>query len=143
MGPIICATRGGEASRRTQERAIALARERELPLIFLFVADTNFAHPSNPALADALADELARLGRRLLCIAQARAKAEGIPADMVVRHGALRQTIENFVREVEASTLVLGAPGTGLEKKTFSQEELPQFAQAINLNTGVEVIVVR
>jgi nucleotide-binding universal stress UspA family protein len=143
MGPIVCATRGGEASRRAQEQAIALARERGDHLVFLFVADTNFAQPNNQALADALADELERLGRRLLCIAQARAKEEGIPADMVVRHGAVRQTIEDFLREVEASTLVLGAPGTGSEMKTFSQEELPQFAQAINLNTGVEVIVVR
>lgn len=142
MGPIVCATRGGEASRRTQERAIALARERGDRLIFLFVVDTNFAQPNNQALADVLADELERLGRRLLCIAQVRAHEEGISADMVVRHGAVRQTIEDFLREVKASTLVLGAPGTGSEKKTFSLEELPQFAQAINLNTGVEVIVV-
>ncbi len=143
MGPIVCATRGGEASRRTQERAIALARERGDHLIFLFVADTNFVQPNNQALADVLADELERLGRRLLCIAQARAQEEGILADMVVRHGTVRQTIEGFLREVKAGTLVLGAPGTGSEKKTFSQEELPQFAQAISLNTGVEVIVVR
>ncbi len=34
MGPIVCATRGSEASRRTQERAITLAQERGAPLIF-------------------------------------------------------------------------------------------------------------
>jgi hypothetical protein len=43
---------------------------------------------------------------------------------------------------MNASTLVLGAPGTGSEKKAFSPEELPQFAQEINANTGVEVILV-
>lgn len=142
MGPIVCATRGGEASRRTQERAIALARERKASLIFLFVADTNFAQPSNPALAEALADEMERLGRGLLYIARTRAEEQGVSAEMVVRYGAVRQAIEDFLREVQASTLVLGAPGTGSENKTFSPGELPQFAQEINTTTGVEVIVV-
>ena len=142
MGPIVCATRGGEASRRTQEKAIALARERGAPLVFLFVADTNFAQPSNSSLADALADELERLGRGLLYIARSRAEEQDVSAEMVVRHGAVRQAIEDFLREVHASALVLGAPGTGSEKKTFSPGELPRFAQEINSSTGVEVIVV-
>jgi nucleotide-binding universal stress UspA family protein len=142
MGPIVCATRGGEASRRTQERAIALARERGAPLVFLYVADANFAQTSNSLLAEALADELGRLGRRLLSIARSRAGEQGVFADVTVRPGAVRSTIEDFVREMNASTLVLGAPGTGSEKKTFSPEELPQFAQEINANTGVEVILV-
>ncbi len=142
MGPIVCATRGGEASRRTQERAIALARERKASLIFLFVADTSFAQPSNPALAEALTDEMERLGRGLLYIARTRAEEQGVSAEMVVRYGTVRQAIEDFLREVQASTLVLGAPGTGSEKKTFSPGELPQFAQDISASTGVEVIVV-
>jgi nucleotide-binding universal stress UspA family protein len=142
MGSIVCATRGGEASHRTQERAIALARERGAPLIFLFVADINFAQPSNSALAEVLADELERLGRQLLYIARARAEEQGVMADVVVRHGAVRQAIEDFLREVKADTLVLGAPGTGSEKKTFSPGELPQFARQISRNTGVEVTVV-
>jgi nucleotide-binding universal stress UspA family protein len=142
MGPIVCATRGGEASRRSQERAIALARERGDSLIFLFIADTNFTHPANAALAEALADELERLGRGLLCIAHSRAQEQGISAEMVVRHGAVRQAIQDFLREVKASTLILGAPGIGSEKKTFSPGEMPQFARQISANTGVEVVVV-
>jgi nucleotide-binding universal stress UspA family protein len=142
MGPIVCATRGGEVSRRSQERAIALARERGDPLIFLFIADTNFTRPANAALAEALADELERLGKGLLCIAYSRAQEQGVSAEMVVRHGAVRQVIQDFLREVKASTLILGAPGTGSEKKTFSPGEMPQFARQITANTGVEVLVV-
>jgi nucleotide-binding universal stress UspA family protein len=111
-------------------------------LIFLFVADANFAQTSNSALAEALHDELGRLGRRLLSIARSRAEDRGVLADVFVRHGSVRSAIEDFVREMNASTLILGAPGTGSEKKTFSPEELPQFAQEININTGVEVILV-
>jgi nucleotide-binding universal stress UspA family protein len=110
-------------------------------LIFLFVADTTFIRPANPALTHALADELEVLGRRLLSIAQARAREQGISAGAVVRHGTVRQVIEDFLREVQASALILGAPGTGSEKKAFRLRELSQFAQEINANTGVEVIL--
>jgi nucleotide-binding universal stress UspA family protein len=142
MGPIVCATRGGEASRRTQERAIELARERGDPLIFLFVSDINFMHSADEAMADALRDELDRLGKRLLCIAQARAEDQGITADMAVRHGAVRAAIVAFLQEVGASTLVLGAPDAGSGKQTFAPGELPEFAQEIRAHTGVEVVVV-
>jgi nucleotide-binding universal stress UspA family protein len=142
MGPIVCATRGGEASRRSQEKAIALAHQTGAPLIFLFVADTNFAQPSNPSLADALTDELERLGRGLLYIARSRAEEQDVSAGMVVRHGPIRQAIVEYLREIQASTLVLGAPGTGTEEKTFSPGELPEFAQEIKASTGVDVIVV-
>jgi nucleotide-binding universal stress UspA family protein len=142
MAPIVCATRGGEASRRTQERAITLAHQRAEPLIFLFVADTNFTQPANEALAEALADELEQLGRRLLCIAQARAHEQGVSADMVVRRGVLRQAIEDFLCEVNASALVIGGPQTDSETRAFAPGEVAQFAQEIHVATGVEVVVV-
>ena len=142
MGPIVCATRGGEASRRTQERAIALSRERGAPLIFLFVADPNFGKPMNKIMTAVLADELERLGKALLCIAQARAREQGVIAEMAVRQGPVRPTIEDFLREVNASTLVIGAPQIGSETQVFAPGEIPQFARDIYATTGIEVIVV-
>ena len=142
MGPIVCATRGGEASRRTQERAIALSRERGAALIFLFVADPNFGKPMNKIMTAVLTDELERLGKALLCIAQARAREQGITAEMAVRHGPVRPTIEDFLREVNASMLVIGAPQSGSETQAFAPGEMPQFARDIYATTGIEVIVV-
>jgi len=142
MGPIVCATRGGEASRRTQERAIALSLERGAALIFLFVADSNFGKPMSKAMTDVLIDELERLGTMLLCIAQARAREQGITAEMAVRQGPVRPTIEGFLREVSASALVIGAPQIGSETHAFAPGEMPQFVRDIYATTGIEVIVV-
>jgi nucleotide-binding universal stress UspA family protein len=141
MRPIVCATRGGEASRRAQERAIALARQQGAPLVFLFVADTS---PMKPArgLADVLADELEQLGARLLCIAQARAHEQGIEAEMVVRRGAVRPVLESFLREVDAGTLVIGTPGHGTEHPVFDPAGMDHFAEQIRAALGVEVVVV-
>lgn len=142
MGPIVCATRGGEASRRTQERAIALALEWEAPLIFIFVVDSNLDRPIDEELNAIVADELERLGKRLLCIAQVRAQEQGVSADIVVRHGTVRQVIEDFLLEVHASTLILGMPQNNSHTQAFAQETIPQFAQELRAATGVEVIIV-
>ncbi len=142
MGPIVCAIRGSEASRRTQERAIALVRERGASLIFLFVVDAAFVRMTNKDLADVVADELERLGRRLLSVAQARAREQGIDAEVAVRHGDVQQAVGNFLREVNAGTLVIGAPRSGAEHPAFDPAALDEFAERLRASIGVEVIIV-
>jgi RNase H-fold protein (predicted Holliday junction resolvase) len=63
-------------------------------------------------------------------------------ADVVVRHGPARQTLEDFLREVNASALVLGVPHTDLGAQTFASGRAPQFVQEIRSTNGVEVVVV-
>jgi hypothetical protein len=142
MGPIVCATRGGEAGRRTQERAIALAQERQAALIFLCVFDASYAEHLNHPLAAAVEKEEQWLGRGLLGIAQARARKEGVEADAVVRSGPVLETIEAFLRQAGASSLVLGQPRDESTLATFRAGRVHDFAQRIRQDTGIEVIVV-
>ena len=141
MRPIVCATRGGEVSRRTQERAVVLAQERETELIFLYIVDPSFGGPMNEALAAALADELRRLGKSLLSIAQARALQQGVTARTVVLNGAAWQKIAEYVRRVNASGLVIGAPRNNAAPRKFNSD-VQQLAEALHETTGVEVVVV-
>jgi nucleotide-binding universal stress UspA family protein len=142
MRPIVCATRGGKACHRTQGYAIDLAKERNAQLIFLFVADPNFAGTVDEALRVALEDELARLGRSILHMAQQRALEQGLTANAVVRHGTVRKSIEEYVRQVDANTLVIGSPDTGQTPQEFTDESLTHFAQAIQEATGAKVLIV-
>ncbi|RMF27767.1 MAG: universal stress protein [Chloroflexi bacterium] len=141
MGPIVCATRGGEASRRTQERAIALAKERNAELIFLCVVDPGFAGPQSDAVAAALEDELKRLGRSLLNIAQARAREQGIPAKVICLSGPVWEEIEAYLRRAGAATLVIGAPRIEPTSQAFG-EDVQHFIQHVRQNLGIEVVVV-
>jgi nucleotide-binding universal stress UspA family protein len=142
MRPIVCATRGGEASRRTQKRAIALAKERDAELIFLCVVDPTFAGPVNESLAAALKDELRRLGRSLLSIAQMRAREQDVAVQAVTRCGPVWQNIKDCVREVDAETLVIGAPRTESTSQAFGPGDVHRFAETVRQSTDVEVIVV-
>ncbi|MGD2179280.1 MAG: universal stress protein [Anaerolineae bacterium] len=143
MGAIVCATRGGRASRATQERAIALAKERGAELVFLCIVDPGFAGPMDEPLTCALNDELKRLGRSLLCIAQARAQEQGIDAKTVVRSGPVRESVEAALRELDADTLVIGAPRAGSRTEAFGTEEVDRLADAVRQSTGVDVLLVR
>ena len=142
MGPIVCATRGGQASRRTQERAIALAKERTADLVFLCVVDPEFVGPVSGELAIILEDELRRLARCLLAIARARAEDQGIATTNVVLTGAVHQTIEDYLRQVGASALVIGAPRSAPTSHAFGSEGIEDFASAIADASGVETVVV-
>jgi nucleotide-binding universal stress UspA family protein len=142
MGPIVCATRGGEAGRRTQEWAIALAKEREAELIFLCVFDASFAEHLSGPLAAAVEEEQQWLGQGLLGIAQVRARQEKVEAGAVVRSGPVLETIEAFLRQVGASTLVIGESRNPSSLATFRPGRVSDFAQRIRQDTGIEVIIV-
>ncbi len=142
MRPIVCATRGGEVSRRTQERAVALAKERGTELIFLCVVDPSFAGLEDEAMVATLTDELQRLGRSLLSIAQARARKQDVVARTAVRSGAVWQNIEEYVRKVDADALVIGVPRTSSTPRAFGSGDVHHLAETVHKATGVEVVVV-
>jgi nucleotide-binding universal stress UspA family protein len=142
MSPIVCATRGGEASRRTQEHAIHLAKERKETLIFLCIFDPSIAGQLNEELATALADEQRWLGRALLGIAQARARGQGVQAQAEVLSGPVMEGIEEYLRQVEAKTLVIGGSKEDTALAAFDMSGVQRFAERVHQDTGVEVVVV-
>jgi nucleotide-binding universal stress UspA family protein len=142
MDKIVCATRGGEACRRTQEKAIALAKEHGAELIFLYVVDPSLVGPIDESLAEAVNDEMTRLGRSLLYIAQGRAEKQGQASEAVIRHGQVQPSIKDYLRQAGASMLVLGCPQTGSPPQAFTPQEIARFAETVRQDLGVEVVVV-
>jgi len=75
-------------------------------------------------------------------VAQERARELGVAARAVVRHGATRKTIEDYVRQAHASALVIGAPRTPSTSPTFTHQALDDFVTELRQTTGVSVVVV-
>jgi nucleotide-binding universal stress UspA family protein len=142
MGPIVCATRGGEAGRRTQERAIDLAKQRGQDLVLLAVFDPCVAPHLNDQLSAAVQKEQRWLGRALLGIARTRARRAGVEVDTVVRCGPILETIEAYLREVNAAALIIGQPKVDSALAAFRPDRVHRFAEQIRQDTGTEVIVV-
>ena len=103
MGKILCATRGGEASHRTQDAAIALAKAQGDELVFLYVADISFLNQTAAPLVVDVESRLAKMGQFQLTIAQERAREQGLEPQIAVRRGKLRAELVAAAKELGKS----------------------------------------
>ncbi|MDX1687058.1 MAG: universal stress protein [Candidatus Promineifilaceae bacterium] len=141
-GTIVCATRGGQGSRAVQLAAIDRAKETDERLIFLYVVDLPLIEEYDEALTGAMRAEFQWLGEALLRVAQQRAERERVDAEIAIREGGVKEEIETFLRESDASVLMLGAP-RGTTPNVFGDDAIERFARTIESDTGVAVKIVR
>jgi nucleotide-binding universal stress UspA family protein len=74
---IVCATRGGEESQRTEEQATQVARESRASLTFLYVVNPELPEAYTAKFClELVNDGLADIGRAVLEMAQRRAAAQ-------------------------------------------------------------------
>ena len=142
MNEIVCATRGGEASRAVQMAAIEQAKTSGNPLVFLYVVSPNSVTGIEPGLEDAVLAELVWLGKAVLNVAEDRAQGEGLEAGKVIRIGSVREEICGYLTEKQANLLLLGAPRSATTS-IFGDDPVERLAGSIHESTGVDVAVVR
>ena len=140
MATVLYPTRGGDSTHRNQDRASALAQERNATLVFLYVSNVSFLDRlGGPVRVDILEAELDDLGEFLLALAQERAEKSGVKTDRVIRHGRFRQALKDVIEARLVTTLVLGRPARDAANTTV--EYISQIAQSMASDYGIEVIV--
>jgi len=139
MGKILCATRGGEASYRTQDKAIELALQRGDELVFLYVVNIEFLNKTAAPIVVDVATEIERMGEFLLAMAQERAREAGVEASLITRKGDVRQQIKAAAVEESVDLVVLGRPAD--EASLFKLEALRAFAAEIEEETGIPAVI--
>ena len=140
MGKILCATRGGEASYRTQDSVIAMAKERGDTVLFLYVVDTHFLDTTERAVRpEVVAREMSHMGEFLLAMACERAAKQGVEAKPVLRRGSLADALKEVAREENVSLIALGRPSG--DESVFELANLQRLAEEIKQETGVETCI--
>ena len=139
MTTILCATRGGEASIRTQEQAISLAKERQADLVFFYVADVRFLNQAGAPIVVDVVTEIEHMGEFLLLMAKERAEKASVKADTLVKRGIFREVLIEAVREVDAGLVVMGTPDEG---SLTQRAMLESIAEAVKQQTGVETVII-
>ena len=140
MNKILCATRGGKESQRTQDAAITLAKEQGAELAFLYVVDVHFLDKTAALKVVDVKNEVTKMGNFMLLMAQERAANQGIDAEMILRKGEFRAELEQVIREEEISLVVFGRP-TG-EKSVFKLAGLEAMAKDIEANTDIKTMII-
>lgn len=140
MGLILCATRGGEASYRTQQAAIALAKERGDAIVFLYIINLDFLDKTASPIVVDIEKELEQMGRFFLLMAKERAEEQGVNVRTITRKGIIRDEIKNAALEVGATMVVLGRPAD--QQSAFRMSSLQAFANEIETETGAKTVIV-
>ena len=140
MGLILCATRGGEASYSSQLAAIALAKERNDEIVFLYIINLSFLDKTSAPIVVNIEHELEQMGRFFLLMAKERATEQGVNVRTIIRRGDIREEILNAVRDEGATMVVLGRP-TGMQS-AFEMSGLKDFMDEIERETGAETKLV-
>ena len=139
MGTIVCATRGGEASYRTQDKVIEMAKEEGSRLIFVFAVDTDFLDKGHASVLVDVETEMEKMAEFLLLMAQERAAKANVTAEAVVKSGTLRDVLVETASEHNANCIVLGSPA---EQSRFALEGLQKLAAEVQEASAVEVKIV-
>lgn len=140
MKKILCATRGGEASARTQDAVIAMAKEMGASVLFLYVVDVEFLRlTARGVRPDVVIAEMERMGEFLLALACERAAAQGVAADACLRDGPLLKALESAARDEGADAIAFGRPAG--PESSFSLADLQRLAAKIQQDTGVETYI--
>lgn len=140
MGLILCATRGGEASYRSQQVAISLAKERGDEIIFLYIINLDFLDKTSAPIVVDIENELEQMGRFFLLMAKERAVEEGVEVRTLIRRGDVREEIIRVAMEEQVTLVVLGRPVGKLS--AFLESSLEEFRQEIEKETGAETALV-
>jgi nucleotide-binding universal stress UspA family protein len=137
MKKILCATRGGAASLKTQDAVIAMAKDTGATILFLYVVDVEFLSlTARPVRADVMLTEMEHLGEFLLAMACERAAAQGVEADSCLRHGPLVDALESAAREEGVDVIAFGRPAG--PESSFSLVDLQRLAEKIEQDTGIK-----
>lgn len=140
MKKILCATRGGEASYRTQDAVIDKAKSEGATIIFLYVADIEFLKQSSRgARPDLVQQEMDRMGEFLLAMAVERAAKQGVEAESFCRHGDLFQALKEVALEEEVALIAFGRPA---QEGVFQMSGLEKLVQKLEEETGVKADII-
>ncbi len=136
MSGIICAIRGGPASKTTIKAAVELAMEKKLTIHFLYVVNLDFLAHTTSSRTHSVYHEMDRMGEFILLVAQEGAKKFGIDSEGVVRHGTVREEIIALAKEIKADYVVLGQPTEKDDGDYFTHDLLDTFKDEIERETG-------
>ena len=141
MGGIVSAIRGGPDSEATIARAIALAKETQLPLHFLYVVNLDFLSHTTSTRVHMISEEMAEMGEFILLAAQSAASEQGVSSQGIIRQGNVGDVIKDVCHELNPDYLVVGVPRVQKETSHFTEELLALFIAQTEAQTGTKVVL--
>ena len=142
MAGIVCAIRGGPASRSTIEAATALAVRVRQPLHLLYVVNANFLSQTTSSRLHPVLDDMRQMGELILTLARQSAEARGADVETAIRTGDVAEEIVALCQALDADYVVVGKPVMRGGPNVFSTQKLDLTVERIRAACRAEVLVV-
>jgi cation:H+ antiporter len=136
---ILCATRSGEASQPTHQKAIELAGAQNAELLFLYVFDQQALQRVATPIVINVEAQIEHMLAYLEATAQKQARQSGVEARIVVRTGSLKEEIKAVAEEEKVGLIIFGSPSG--ESSRFKSEALQTLVNEIEQSTGIPVLI--
>lgn len=141
MSAILCPVRGGPDSQPTIQRALELAKEHQLKVVFLYVVNLDFLASTASSRSQVIREELTELGQFILETARLQAEKAGVQSETAVREGNVSEQIVAQSKESRVRYIVLGAPRRERSQNVFARQGLEDLAERLQADTGAKVVL--
>lgn len=141
MPGIVCAIRGGPASRPTIRKAIELAQADKLRVYFVYVVNLDFLYYTSSSRLSSISRDLREMGELILLTAREKAASAGVQAEGIIRQGKVADEIVALCGEIAADYIVLGNPKGAPDEDVFGAERLQQFITRVEEASHARVIL--
>lgn len=141
MGNIICAVRGGPASQSTIEYAVALAKRKNISIVFLYVINLDFLAHTMTSRVAVINEDMRQMGELILMMAADVASAQELDAQTVIREGDVTEQIMALCSELDADYVVVGKPIVREGMSVFDDEKIQALTANLKRSCRAELVV--
>jgi RNase H-fold protein (predicted Holliday junction resolvase) len=82
------------------------------------------------------------MGEFILLLASARAEKQNVTVKTFVRHGEFKDQLIQLCQELNADFVVMGLPKSQKDTDLFTSQQLNEFVNLLEAETGARVILV-
>ncbi|MHC1728902.1 MAG: universal stress protein [Syntrophobacteraceae bacterium] len=141
---IVCGVTASTHSQKAAMEAVALAKQHNAKLAYVYAVDIGFIKSSVGGLSRSLAEDgLDHLGEHILEYAEQLAQSQGVTPKKIVRRGPVLEVLKQVCLEEKADLLVLGHENRTFFEKTLFKGNVEEHIEELKQQTGTEVTVIK
>ncbi|HEX9156595.1 MAG TPA: universal stress protein [Syntrophales bacterium] len=142
---IVCGVTASAHSQKAALEAARLAKQHGAQLFYVYAVDLAFLKGGRMGSLsqDVVAQEIEKLGKQIMALAEQIAASEGVKPEKIIRRGTVLEVLGQVMNELKADLLVLGHEERTFFEKHLFKGDVEDHIRELKARTGAEVTIIR
>jgi nucleotide-binding universal stress UspA family protein len=142
---IVCGVTASAHSQKAALEAARLAKQNGAQLFYVYAVDLAFLKGGRMGSLsqDVVAQEIEKLGKQIMALAEQIAASEGVKPEKIIRRGTVLEVLGQVMNEQKADLLVLGHEERTFFEKHLFKGDVEDHIRELKARTGAEVTIIR